>query len=73
MKFFSFMFLHSFKMKLWDTTYNILEESIYFVFNPCGTYHFNTLKEHQRIPKKMTVSKDSDNSFNMGIYENFFF
>ena len=31
-----------------------------------------TLKEYQTIPTKMTAAKHSDNSINMGVYENFF-
>ena len=39
-------------------------------FFQCCKY---TLKEHQRISTKMTAAKNSENSVNMGVYENFFF
>ena len=54
-----------------------LDFKVYFFFpvwgNPPIGSTTNTLKEHQTIPTKTMVSKDSDNSFNIGIYEKIFF
>ena len=46
---------------------------IFYTFAFTGTGGFSTLKEHLRIPTIAIVAKYSYNSFNMGIYEIFFF
>ena len=42
-------------------------------YNTQNCTYYITLKEHQRISTKTIAAKNSENSVNMGVYENFFF